>query len=131
MLNINRLSKSLFVKTQDNLSTICITRWLNTRTYWSSNNNSAICIHFHSEGVLLWFVHLNNNANYIQIIIKDIEIEKIRWVFQNSFNDFVVSGFGDFPHRSIVKNWHLFMPYSWIWQLSVTWSVVYLHVKPF
>ena len=30
------MSKLLFVKAQDNLSGFCITRWMNTRTYWSS-----------------------------------------------------------------------------------------------
>ena len=47
--------------------------------------------------------------NLLQIIIKYIENEKVRCVFQNSLNDFVVSGFevialddGIFP-RSVVK----------------------------
>jgi len=32
-------------------------------------------------------------VNLLQIITKDIENEKVRCVFQNSWNDFVVSGF--------------------------------------
>ena len=54
-------------------------------------------------------IYSHKYVNLLQIINKDIENEKVRCVFQNSLNDFVLSGFevialddGIFP-RSIVK----------------------------
>ena len=73
------MRKPLFVKIQDNLSGICITRWMNTRTgllKFVPNENSVRFIHFHSESVLLLFIHQRNR----------------NWKGKNSWNDFVVSG---------------------------------------
>jgi len=48
------------------------------------NENPARFIHFYSESILLWFIS-QKYVNLLQIIIKDIENEKVRCVFQNSY----------------------------------------------
>ena len=70
-------------------------------------------------------IYSHKYVNLLHIIIKDIEIEKVRCIFRNSWNDIVVSGFevialddGIFP-RSMVEKLYLFMSYSWNWQLSL------------
>jgi len=55
------------------------------------NENPARFIYFHSESVVLIYSH--KYVNLLQITIKDIENEKVRCVFQNSWNDFGVSWF--------------------------------------
>jgi len=54
--------------------------------------------------------YLHKYMNLLQITTKDIDIKKVRCIFQNSWKDFFESGFevialedGIFP-RSIVKN---------------------------
>jgi len=66
-------------------------------------------------------------VNLLRIIIKGIKNEKVRCVFQNSLNDFVVSGFevialddGIFP-RSIVKK----LAFNEVMKLKLT-AVIYL-----
>jgi len=55
------------------------------------NDNSARFIHFHSESVLLIYSH--EYVNLLQSIITNIEIKRVRWVFQISLNNSLVSGF--------------------------------------
>jgi len=84
------------------MSGICITRWMNTRTKREPGK-----IYSFSFRKCFIVIYSDKYVNLLQIIIKDIENEKVRCVFQN--NDFAVFGFevialddGIFP-RSVVK----------------------------
>ena len=72
-------------------------------------------------------IYSHKYVNLLQILIKDIENEKVRCVFQKNWNDFVVSGFkviahgdGTFP-RSIVKR----LAFNYVIELKLT-AVIYL-----
>jgi len=72
-------------------------------------------------------IYSHNYVNLLQIIIKYIENEKVKCVFQNSWNDFVVSGFevialddGIFQ-RSIVKK----LAFNYVIKFKLT-AVIYL-----
>jgi len=84
---------------------MCITRWMNTRTKREPSK-----IHSFSFRKCLIVIYSHKYVNVLQIIIKDIENEKVRCVFQNSWRDFVVSGFeviahdnGIFPRSIVMK----------------------------
>jgi len=89
------------------------------------NEKPAIFIHFHSKNILMGFIHINMWMYYKPSL--KISKKKVKCVFQNSWNDFVVSGFevialddGIFQ-RSIVKK----LAFNYVIKLKLT-AVIYL-----
>ena len=63
-------SKPLFVRTQDNLSGICLTRWINTYLHkFAPNWKSARLIHFFSQSVYFCCFYMNmQEGNIISVL---------------------------------------------------------------
>jgi len=86
---------------------------MNTRTYWSVYQTRT-------RLDLFIFIQKVFYCDLLQIIIKDIENEKVRYFFQNSWlNDLIVSGFevialddGIFPRSMVEKLAFIYISYS-------------------
>jgi len=68
---------------------------MNTRTYWGSyqTRTRQDLFIFIQKVFYCDVIYSHKYVNLLQIIIKDIENEKVRCVFEKNWNEFVVSGF--------------------------------------